>query len=794
MVRPLEDVRILDLTSGPAGGIATMILADFGAEVLMIERPGIDPMMALPASRMWRRGKRSLPLDLSTTAGLATLDDLCAGADVLICNWRYAALERKRLDYASLHARHPHLILCHISGYGSQGPRADYPGYEHLVAASTGRMRLFSGLADRAGPSFSALQVGVHACAQSAATGILAALLEQGADGEGRLVETSMLQGMLPHELAGMIGAQFPEIFGDLIPAVPPAVIEPPIPSLFYHPAQTSDGRWVQFGNLLPHLFDNFLLVTELIDVLADPDYDQGQMMLPQEKQEAFRERMLLRIQERTAEEWMAACVADGGVVATAHQTTQQAIADPDIVANGHVIDRQDGGKQLGPVARLTRTPGDPGDEAAPDDCWADLWRNTPRSAPGRSNDGQLPLAGIRVLEIATIIAAPLAASYLADMGAEVIKVEPIGGDPFRGLLRGLGSAKVNAGKRSLSIDLKSETGRQIVLALIKDADVLIHNFRPGVPERLGIGYAQVEQINPDIVYMQANGYGPDGPGAQRPSTHPIPGAAMGGVLFQMGERVPEALLEIDDLRLWTRRLMHANEVNPDPNTSLVITTSTLLGLVARQRTGLGQQILVDMFGANAYANSDDFLTFPGKPNRAMPDAELLGLSATYRLYHCTGDEWVFLAMTNEKEYRLFVDVLTGAGMQAPALEVLQAGGQTATDVLETLFAGNDSAFWENLLASAGVGCVRANAITPREFWLTDPQSIALGLTAETEHPLWGTYLRHGRQVLFDGGGQRLGPPPVAGQHNAEVLLEQGFDEEQIASLIADGVLWSEAY
>ena len=794
MVRPLEDVRILDLTRGPAGGIATMILADFGAEVLMIERLGIDPMMALPASRMWRRGKRSLPLDLSTTAGLATLDDLCAGADVLICNWRYAALERKRLDYASLHARHPHLILCHISGYGSQGPRADYPGYEHLVAASTGRMRLFSGLADRSGPSFSALQVGVHACAQSAATGILAALLEQAADGEGRLVETSMLQGMLPHELAGMIGAQFPEIFGDLIPAVPPAVIEPPIPSLFYHPAQTSDGRWVQFGNLLPHLFDNFLLVTELIDVLADPDYDQGQMMLPADKQEAFREQMLLRIQERTAEEWMAACVADGGVVATAHQTTQQAIADPDIVANGHVIDRQDGGKQLGPVARLTRTPGDPGNEAAPDDSWADLWRNTPRRAPGRSNDGQLPLAGIRVLEIATIIAAPLAASYLADMGAEVIKVEPIGGDPFRGLLGGLGSAKVNAGKRSLSIDLKSETGRQIVLGLIKDADVLIHNFRPGVPERLGIGYAQVEKVNPDIVYIQANGYGPDGPGAQRPSTHPIPGAAMGGVLFQMGDRVPEALLGIDDLRLWTRRLMHANEVNPDPNTSLVITTSTLLGLVARQRTGLGQQILVDMFGANAYANSDDFLTFPGKPDRAMPDAELLGLSATYRLYHCSGDEWIFLAMTNEKEYRLFVDVLSGAGIQAPAVEVLQAGGQTVSDALQALFVGNDSAFWENLLAGAGVGCVRANAITPREFWLTDPQSIALGLTAETEHPLWGTYRRHGRQVLFDGGGQQLGPPPVAGQHNAEVLMEQGFDEEKIASLVADGVLWSEVY
>lgn len=792
MVQALEGIRILDLTSGPAGGIATMILSDFGAEVLMIERPGGDPMMALPASRMWRRGKRTLPLDLSSEEGLATLDDLCAGADVLICNWRSAALVRKHLDFASVHARHPHLVYCHISGYGSHGPHADYPGYEHLVAASTGRMRLFSGLVDREGPVFSALQVGVHACAQSAATGILAAILEQGDDGEGKLVETSMLQGMLPHELAAMIGAQFPGIFGDLIPAVPPAVIEPPIPSLFYHPAQTSDGRWVQFGNLLPHLFDNFLLVTGLIDVLADPDYDQAQMMLPDEKQEAFRERMLMRIQERTAEEWMTACVADGGVVATVLQTTQQALNDPDIITNGHVIKRSDGGEQLGPVARMMRTPATPGNDAVPDDSWMHLWRTTPRRAPERSNDARLPLAGIRVVEIATIIAAPLATSYLADMGAEVIKVEPVGGDPFRGLLGGLGSARVNAGKRSLSIDLKSETGREIVLGLIKDADVLIHNFRPGVPERLGIGYAQIEKINPGIVYLQANGYGPDGPGAQRPSTHPIPGAAMGGVLYQMGERVPEELLDIDDLRLWTRRLMHANEVNPDPNTALVIATSILLGLVARQRTDKGQQILVDMFGANAYANSDDFLSYPGKPDRAMPDAELLGLSATYRLYRCTGDEWVFLAMTCEKEYRLFVDVLTGAGIQAPAVEVLQAGGTAASEALEILFARNDSAFWENLLASAGVGCVSANAVTPREFWLTDPQSIALGLTAETEHPSWGTYRRHGRQVLFDGGGQRLGPPPNAGQHNAEVLLERGFDEEQIACLTSEGVLWSE--
>jgi crotonobetainyl-CoA:carnitine CoA-transferase CaiB-like acyl-CoA transferase len=276
------------------------------------------------------------------------------------------------------------------------------------------------------------------------------------------------------------------------------------------------------------------------------------------------------------------------------------------------------------------------------------------------------PLAGIKVVEIATIIAAPLGASFLADMGAEVIKVEQIGGDPYRGLGAGVGAARVNAGKQSLSVDLKAAAGRAMVLDLIAEADVLIHNFRPGVPERLGIGYEQVRDRNPRLVYLQSNGYGPDGPGAERPSTHPIPGAAMGGVLYQLGERVPDAVQDMDGLRLWTRRLMRANEVNPDPNTALVVTTSAMLGLAARHRTGQGQRVLVDMFGANAYANHDDFLAYPGKAARALPDPLLYGLSASYRLYRCARDQWVFLALTSEREFQRFSAELMEAGLMAP--------------------------------------------------------------------------------------------------------------------------------
>ncbi len=793
MTEALAGVRILDLTNGPAGGIASMILADFGAEVITVLGSADEDLAPrLAASRMWRRGKEVITLDAMADGDRAKLNELAAAADAAICTWRPRTLEATGFDWESLHARHPHLIFCHVTGFGSAGPYANLPGYEHMAAAAAGRMLGFAGVAQREGPVFSALQVGIHACAQSAAAALIAALTERGDDGEGRLVETSMLQGILPYEQGAMIAAQFPEQFGELFGALQNTSHEPPMPSLYYHPAQAGDGRWMQFGNLLPHLFDNFLIVTELMDVLADPDYNQAQMMLPDEKHEAFRDRMLKRIQDRSADEWMTDFIADGGVVATKYQTTQQALEDPDIVANGHVIERETGGVQLGPLARLTDTPAKPGPDASDGAERAARWTASPKQKPTRSARDVPPLAGIKVVELATIIAAPFGASFLAEMGASVTKVEQIGGDPYRGLGVGIGSARVNAGKRSLSVDLKSEAGREAVLKLVDEADILIHNFRPGVPERLGIGYAEVSARNPRLVYLQSNGYGPDGPGALRPSTHPIPGAAMGGVMYQVGERVPPELQDNAGLRSWTRRLMKANEVNPDPNTALVVATSCMLGLAARERTGKGQQIFIDMFGANAYANHDDFLAFPGKPGRPMPDEDLYGLGPTYRLYPCK-DGWVFLALTNARECARFVDALAELGLEGPSADELGAGSDSLAGPLGLLFATRSAADWQADFVPREVPCLQADALPPAQFWLNHEQSDALGLTTPVEHPSWGPYRRHGPMAFFDGRHDRpLGGPPLAGQHNAEILRDAGYDEAAIDRLAADGVIWTE--
>ncbi len=793
MTQALQGLRILDLSAGPATGMATMILADFGAEVLHIRKPqdqGGAP--SLPGERMWRRGQHEFALDLDLGVDLDLLHQLCAAADIFLSNWRPQALRNKGLDYASLAATHPHLIYGHLTGFGAHGPMAEIPGYEHVVAAYCGRMQQFAGLVDRGGPVFSAVQVGIHAAAQSLVAGLLAAYLQRGAEGSGRLVETSLLQGMLPYEMGAMLGHQLQSHFPDLLSAFGPPSATPPLPTLYYHPAQAADGRWLQFGNLLPHLFDNFLINADLIDVIADEDFDHKQLLLrTPDKHEAFRERMLMRIQERSATEWMTQLIADGGVVGGIYQTTQEALEDPDIVANGHVIALGEG-LQLGPLARLSATPAAPGDDCQPGAALAQDWQQSPRPQPQRGTDSDLPLAGIRVIELATIIAAPIGASFLADMGADVIKIEQVGGDPFRGMLAGLGAARVNGGKRSLSVNLKSEAGRNLVLELCQSADVLIHNYRPGVPERLGIGYEQIAALNPNIVYLQSNGYGPQGPSALRPSTHPIPGAAMGGVMYQMGGQLPDTPLSFDALKTWTSRIMRANELNPDPNTGLVVASAVMLGLAARATTGRGQQIFMDMFGANAYANADDFLRFPGKPPRPLPDAELHGLAAGYRLYACAEAQWLFLALVTNAERQAFRKALTDAGHVPPSMATLTRNDDTAAAQLSTLLTTRTAEYWQSLLLPAGVAAVRADGTPPATFWLQDPQAQAMQLTTPVAHPRWGNYRRHGALVTFDGAAQALTAPPLAGQHCHEILGDLGYSTAQIDDWLESGALWQE--
>ena len=763
---PLQGIAIVELGFGPVTGLATMVLADFGAEVVKVEPPGGDPFRAMPSSQTWLRGKSTLEVDFDDPQAVDRLRSLIVdGADAVVTTLDRQRRQALGLDYDSLSEDRADLVYGVVSGFGEDGPYRDYAAVESVVAAKFGRMMSLEGVAPRRGPCYAAVQVATHTTSQSVAAALLASLHGRRTSGLGFAFDTSLMRGLLPFDVNGVQMTQLRErgLLSTPETATDPVTV---MPRLYYHSVRTKDGRWIQLGNLLPHLHANFLAVAG-IETPGDRTPSDGSPEV-----EDLRNRMLETIQSASLDDWMEKFIGHGGVAAHPYQTTQAAMADPDVVANGHVV-TFDGIAQLGPLADLTQTPARIGGAPQPVSfararellCAGSSagCRRRSKETPVRTR----PLEGVTVIEAATIIAAPLGASILADMGARVIKFEPVGGDPFRGMMAGLGAARCNTGKESICLDLKSAKARSIAKKLVAKADILIHNYRPGVPERLGLDYDTLAGVNPDLVYLSANGYGRSGPGARRPSTHPIPGAAMGGVVWQMGGLPPDGPLDLDEVREVARKLFRANDTNPDPNTSVVIATTASLGLLARDLTGKGQRIFVDMFGANAYANWDDFISYPGKPERPVVDEKSLGLGPWCRLYECKSG-WVFLYVDDDE-----------------ARARLDAEDERA---LEAKFRTDDAHAWEARLNGNGIACVRADAHWPAQFLLRDPHAQAEELVVTADHAQWGEYKRQGPLVRFERGGHYAGAC-LAGEHSVKLLEELGLDDATVCGLLEEGVV-----
>ncbi len=758
-MQALAGIRVLEIGAGEAIGLAAVVFADFGAQVIRIDGQPRDALDGAPRYEvLLRRSKQLHEVRLEDWSGDA-LERLISGADVVLTQgdalWQsHSGLPR------DLHAVGAG-VHCHVAGLESEF--AACPAQESVVAAHIGRMQAFAMLADAAEgdrPVYAALQVATHATAMSVVAGCVAALLRRHETGVGAYLMTSLERGLQPFDMGASLQLQ---LQGEL-PGVGRA-----LPFLNYHPVQCRDGAWLQLGNLLPHLLGSFFEVADL--TAAAPAAERtNPLVWDAPTLEIFRSRMLTRMRERDCADWMARFVANGSIVAHPYQSTQSALDDPDIVANGHVVAITDPWvgetRQLGPLARFSKTPAQPRAPTITREAWP-ATSAAQRAAVGDA--ARAPLEGCTVVEFATIIAAPLGAALLADLGARVIKVETPEGDPFRAMGGGVGAQRVNGGKESIALDLKDPRSKPIVRGLLECADIVIHNFRPGVPERLGIGYDAASAANPRVVYLSANGYGALGPGALRPSTHPIPGAALGGALWQFGGEAPAEALDETSLRETARRLLVANDVNPDPNTAVVIAASALIGLWAARVHGVGQALQTDMFGANAWANWDDFLSYAGKSPRPMPDAQLLGLHARHRLYRCS-EGWVFLSITTQSQWQRFVD-LTGHD----AADVSAAG-------LARTFLQRAADAWMQLLLSEGIGCTRADGCLPGQWYAQHARNMAV-----VSQRSLGTFKRHGPQIETVGAPAALRAAPDTGEHSVALARELGCSDELIEALFLVG-------
>ncbi len=797
----LAGLRVVDFSSGPAGGNTTTVLADFGAEVIKVEPPAGDRFRTMPSSPLWLRGKQSVVIDLATADGRMRAQQLAATADVVVVSGPPSRIVGWGLDAPSLRSNHVSLVHCTISGWGTTGPYAELSGYEGVVAAKFGRMAAFDVQLQQDRPVFAALPVASHIASQAAVQGILAALLYRQTSGVGSEVESSLVQALMPFDLVDTLSRQIAE--RDDRSFTPLRKISP-MPTLNYHPLRTSDGRWIQCGNLLEHLFYSFLDAIELLgEFLVDEKFQGSPAVWTAEATEEARDRILTRMQERTADAWMQVFGENGNVAAEPILTTAQALHHSDMVDGRGLVDVFDPAVgntlQPAPIAELVGTPwtaptGAPtvGEHSAA--VLATLGDAAPPapasdSQPDRDGPGGLPLAGITVLDLSTIIAAPLGAAMLADLGARVIKVEPLGGDPYRGMLiEGRMAVKTNVGKESICINLKTAEGQALVHQLVAGADVLVHNFRGEVPAKLGIDYETLRELNPDLIWAVINGYGPHGPGAKRPATHPVMGACTGGVALQAGDALTRDCPTLADVREASRQIMAANEANPDPNTSAVAASAILLALFGRSVHGGGQMVRINMQLANAWANSDDFLSYTGKPARASVDAGHHGLSATYRLYPCASG-WIFLATTSDREFARFCAAAGRADLVSdPRFSSEEARAASQSDLigeLTALFVTRDADAWEADLAPAGVGCVRADGVEVDRFIADNVHMVENDWAPLADHSRFGRVRRWGPVVTVGGPNPVYRSAPLGGEHTDALLAEIGHDPDAVAALRA---------
>ena len=804
MSGPCDGLTVLDFSWGMPGGLATAVLADFGADVIKIEPPSGDPFRSHPAWLAWNRGKKSLVLDLKDGAARDQAVQLAERADVVIESFRPGVARRLGIDYATLSVRNSRLVYASISGWGQTGPLSQIAGYEGVVAAKSGRTAAFEGQLNREGPAFAAVPTGTWAASQAAVRGIVAAIIARDRTGHGQWVQTSLLQGMIPYDLASLLMRQLSRQDKSFSPDTLGASVR--LPMLQYLPVRTKDGRWLQHANLMDRLFRSYLKAVGLGWVLEEELFKDAPVMSA-ESREALREIMLSKMQEKTLAEWMELYIADGNIAAEPYLYPVDGMRHEQYLHNGHHAEISDPRvgrlKTVGLLAHLSDTPGKV-DGPAPalgqhtEEILAWLRQSPTIVSDGKTanGDGSVQprpiLDGITVLDFSTVIAGPYSAAMLAEMGARVIKIDAT---PEREQTMSTGGMwviylKCYAGKECIQVNLHSPEGQAIVHKLIGRADVLLHNFRPGAPERLGIGWDLCRQLNPRLIHVYVGAYGATGPHHRRPGAHPLPGALF-GALRQAGRANPppaEQQMDMEELKEVSRLLMRANEANPDPNASQAAATAITLALLARERTGKGQAVEVTMMQANAWANADEAYDYRGRPAYALPDAECFGLNALYRLYR-TRQGWVFLACWSEREWKTLckavnftasVDLLADSRFTTAA-----ARGQHNDELsaeLSRIFSLKPAAEWEQILTAAGVACVEAGA-SAGAFFEDDPHAVASQLTVEVESPRFGKYFRHGAIINFSEAAGTLGPCSYGGEHTERIMRELGYDDDQVADL-----------
>ena len=379
-------------------------------------------------------------------------------------------------------------------------------------------------------------------------------------------------------------------------------------------------------------------------------------------------------------------------------------------------------------------------------------------------------LDGIRVADFTTMLNGSYTTILLSDMGADVIKVEPPDGDPWR--IVGGGFMGVNRGKRSIVVDLKKAKAKEVTHRLVASCDIMVENARWGVWHRLGLDYDSVVKIRPDIIYVSVLGHGSAGPYSGWPAYDPLLQCRSGQMVAQGGIGKPP--------------VFHAIAIN-DLATPMLGAYGAMLALYDRTRTGKGQHVETSLTNASVTLQSGEFIDYPGMERTYSGDTGILGLSATYRHYQGQDDRWFFVLCAKEAHWQGLCRVVHREELLSdPRFETHDKRAENDEELAEILtaaFTYKPAADWVKALRAEEVPVALSQTGTEV---LSDPHLLATGAFEEQTHPQHGWVRLLGVVPRFSGmSGVIRRPAPLLGEHTTEVLRELAFTAEQIDELAA---------